>query len=153
MNMKMKMDKGIDVDINMDMDVDMNTLMEVEHGHGHGNGHKYSKILISDICKDLNPISDILSDSALFSPITEGSISGSFRGYRSPMGKSKVRMFTRLTARGALTLPLLSSWRQLIADCSLPTLLLPLFCPLINYSSSVQNSHQSRDRHCSSFIL
>jgi hypothetical protein len=62
MNMKMKMDKGIDVDINMYMDVDMNTPMEVEHGHGHGNGHNYSKILISDICKDFNPISDILSE-------------------------------------------------------------------------------------------
>jgi hypothetical protein len=43
--------------------------MVVDTDNGHGHGH--SKTSISDINKKFNPISDIMSDSVLFSPMSD----------------------------------------------------------------------------------
>jgi hypothetical protein len=67
--------------INMDVDMDMDTNTWHESGSGHrnytlGQEHLFSDV---DICKKLNLLFNIMSDSILFSPISEVLISGSIR--------------------------------------------------------------------------
>jgi hypothetical protein len=66
--MKTDMDKDIDMDMYGDLDMDMDADTQTFKG-----------CRISDIGKKFHPISDILSDSAVFSPISEVLISGSVR--------------------------------------------------------------------------
>ncbi len=71
MDRDMDMDLETDLDMNLDLDLDMDTNIDKDI--------QRFRCQISDIGKKLNPISDVMSDSAVFSPILEVAISGSVR--------------------------------------------------------------------------